>query len=134
MMIIWSVPCLFFTGLVLLIDFIARRKKWGENTKSEKNGLILTLAVSFPYIFCSVYGILFGIIGPNGDSPFMKALYNIVLLGGKGTFFVCLIATIASLVLRKRGKSGASNRALVIGLLYCAVMTGASFLVQGNSI
>ena len=126
---IWSVPCLFFTGIVLLIDFIVRRKKWSENAKSEKTGLVLTLLVSFPYVFCSVYGVFFGILGPRSDSPFMKALYNIVLIGGTGTVFVCIIATIASLVLRKLGNAAAANRSLLLGLLYCAVMTGASFLV-----
>ena len=128
-MIIWIVPTLIFAGVVLLIDFIARKKKWNENTKSEKIGLILTLLVSFPYIFCSIYGSLFGIVGAQGASSLMIALHEIVVLGGKGIVFVCLAATFASLVLRRRGKAAASNRALLIGLLYCAVITGGSFLV-----
>lgn len=128
-MIVWSVPTLFFAGTVLLIDFIARRKRWSENTKSEKTGLVLTLLVSFPYIFCSIYGCLFGIVGARSNTPLMKALYQMVVIGGMGTVFVCLMATIAALVLRKQGRSGAANRALVFGLLYCAVFTGASFLV-----
>lgn len=128
-MIIWLVPTLGLAGIVLLIDFIARRKKWSENTKSEKNGLILTLLCSFPYLFCSIYGALFGIVGKHGTSAFMAVLHEIVVLGGKGIVFVCLAATIASLVLRKKGKAAASNRSLVIGLIYCAVITGVSFLV-----
>lgn len=128
-MIIWIVPTLFFAGIVLLIDFIARRKKWHENTKTEKTGLVLTLLVSFPYIFCSIYGSLFGIVGPQGASSLMIALHEIVVLGGKGIVFVCLAATIASLILRRRGKTAASNWSLLSGLLYCAVTTGASFLV-----
>ena len=126
-MMIWVVPTVFFAGVVLLIDFIARRKKWSENTKAEKTGLILTALVAFPYIFCSIYGYLFGILGPRGSSDFMVALYEIVVLGGQGVLFVSLAATIASLVLRKRGKASASNWALLIGLLYCAVITGVSF-------
>ncbi len=126
---IWSVPTLFFAGAVLLIDFIARRKKWCENTKTEKIGLVLTLLVAFPYIFCSIYGSLFGIVGPRGASSLMITLHEIAVLGGQGIVFVCLAATIASLVLRKRGKATASNWALLIGLFYCAVITGVSFLV-----
>ena len=128
-MIIWSVPTLIFAGVVLLIDFLLRRKKWSENTKSEKIGLVLTLGVSFPYIFCSAYGLLFGILGPQGTSSLMVTLHEIVVLGGQGIAWVCLAATIASLVLRRQGKAVASNWSLVIGLLYCAVITGVSFLV-----
>ena len=128
-MIVWSIPTLAFAGIILLVDFIARRKKWGENTKTEKIGLILTLLVSFPYIFCSIYGVLFDIVGAKGTSALMITLYEIVVLGGKGIVFVCLAATIASLVLRRLGKAAASNWSLVIGLLYCAVITGMSFLV-----
>ena len=128
-MIVWSIPTLAFAGIILLVDFIARRKKWDENTKTEKIGLILTLLVSFPYIFCSIYGVLFDIVGAKGTSALMIALYEIVVLGGKGIVFVCLAATVASLVLRRLGKAAASNWSLVIGLLYCAVITGMSFLV-----
>ena len=128
-MIIWSVPTLIFAGVVLLFDFILRRKKWNENTKTEKIGLILTLLVSFPYIFCSIYGSLFGIVGAQGTSSLMIALHEIVVLGGKGVVFVCLAAAIASLVLRRLGRAVESNWSLVIGLLYCAVITGGSFLV-----
>lgn len=128
-MIIWIVPTLFFAGVVLLIDFIVRRKKWHENTKTEKTGLVLTLLVSFPYIFCSIYGSLFGIGGPQGASSLMIALHEIVVLGGQSIFWVCLAATIASLVLRRREKAAASNWSLMIGFLYCAVITGVSFLV-----
>ena len=128
-MAVWSIPTLAFAGIVFLIDFIMRRKKWSENTKTEQIGLILTLLVSFPYMFSSAYGLLFGIVGPQGTSPFMLTLYEIVVLGGKGIVFVCLAATVASLILRKCGKATASNWSLVIGLLYCAVITGATFLV-----
>lgn len=128
-MIVWSIPTLALAGLILLIDFIVRRKKWDENTKTEKIGLILTLLVSFPYIFCSIYGVLFDIVGAKGTSALMITLYEIVVLGGKGIVFVCLAATIASLVLRRLGKAAASNWSLVIGFLYCAVITGVSFLV-----
>ena len=128
-MIIWIAPTLAFAGAVLLADFIMRRKKWNANTKTEKRGLVLTVLVSFPYIFCSIYGCLFGILGPRGSTALMIAFHKIVVLGGMGIVFVCFAATIASLVLRRLGKAGASNRVLVIGFLYCAVITGVSFLV-----
>ncbi len=128
-MIIWVVPTLLFAGTVLLIDFIVRRKKWQENTKNEKIGLVLTLLVSFPYIFCSIYGALIDIVGAQGTSSLMITLHEIVVLGGKGVVFICLAATIASLILRKCGKAAASNWSLLIGFLYCAVITGVSFLV-----
>lgn len=128
-MIIWIVPTLIFAGVVLLIDCLLRRRKWGENTKTEKIGLILTLLVPFPYIFCSIYGSLFGIVGPRGNTPLMIALHEIVVLGGVGIVFVCFAATVASLVLRRRGKAAASNWSLLIGLLYCVLITGVSFFV-----
>ena len=125
----WIGVCLFFTGIVVLIDYILRRKKWSENSRSEKNGLALTLLASFPFILCSAYGILLGIVGPSGKSSFMIGLYNVVLIAGKATFLVCLGVTIASLVLRKIGKARAANWALVMGLCYCVVFLGVSFLV-----
>ena len=126
---IWSVPALVFTGIVCLIDFILRRKKWNENTKSEKNSLILTLVVSAPYLICSAYGMFLGIVGPGGSSPFRLALYEVVLFAGMATWIVCLLATVASIVLRKMGRIKACNRSLVIGLVYCAVMFAVSLLV-----
>lgn len=128
-MIVWIIPTLIFAGIILLIDFIVRRKKWSQNTKTEKIGLILTVVAAFPYIFCSIYGILFGIVGAQGTSAVMAALHNIVELCGKGIVFVSFAAVIASLVLRKLGKAAASNWSLGIGLIYCAVITGVSFLV-----
>ena len=128
-MLIWSVPTLCLAAVVLLIDYIVRRKKWSENTKSEKTGLILTLVVSFPYIFCSIYGRLMGIVGPRGKGPVTEFLHEVLLAAGQGAIFVCIAALVASLVLRRQGKAVASNRALLAGLLYCAVMTGASFVI-----
>ena len=130
-MLVWCMPTLCFTAVVLLIDFIARRKKWNENTKAEKNGLILSFVVAFPYIFCSIYGRLMGIVGPQGHNPFTEMVYEVLLVVGKGTIFVCLAATIASLVLRWRGKAVASNRVLLFGLLYCAVLMAVSILIFG---
>ena len=128
-MIIWIIPILLFAGIILLVDFIVRRKKWSQNTKTEKIGLILTVVAAFPYIFCSIYGLLLGIVGAHGASAVMVVLHNIVELCGKGIVFVCLAAVIASLVLRKLGKAIASNWSLGIGLIYCAVITGVSFVV-----
>ena len=131
-MIIWAVPCLFFTGIVYLIDFLLRRKKWADNTQSEKNGLILTFLMSFPYLICSAYGIFMGIVGPSHDGELMRKLYEILLVVGGATFAVCLLATISSLVLRKLGKSVAANWSLLIGLFYCVAVLAASFLIQGG--
>ena len=131
-MLIWAVPCLLFTGIVYAIDFLLRRKKWTDNTQSEKNGLILTLLVSFPYLICSAYGFFMGIVGPARDGELMRKLYEILLVVGGATFAVCLFATIASLVLRKMGKSVAANWSLLIGFFYCLAMLAASFLIQGS--
>lgn len=59
----------------------------------------------------------------------MRTLHEIVVLGGKGVVLVCLAATVASLVLRGRGKASVSNRALVAGFLYCAAVTVASLIL-----
>lgn len=65
----------------------------------------------------------------SSTNQLTRALREAVVLGGKGIVFVCLGATIVSLVLRRRGKAPASNWALMIGFLYCVVITGASMLV-----
>ena len=88
---IWLIPTLIFAGIILLIDFIVRRKKWSQNTKTEKSGLGLTVIAAFPYIFCSAYGFLFGIVGAQGSSAVMVALHNIVGLCAKGMAFVCAL-------------------------------------------
>ena len=51
-MIIWIVPTLIFAGIVLLADFILRRRKWKENTKAEKAGLVLALLIGL--LYCAV--------------------------------------------------------------------------------
>ena len=128
-MLIWCAPTLCLAAVVLLIDFVLRRKKWSENTKSEKNGLILTLVVSFPYIFCSIYGRLMGLVDPRGKGALTDLIFEVLLVAGKGTIFVCLAALVASLVLRRQGKAVASNRVLLGGLLYCAVLIGTSCVI-----
>jgi len=123
----WCVPSLIYSGIVLLIDFIFRRKTWKENTKSEKTGLLLTLLFSFPYVFSSTYGALFG-LETYGYGPFQKAIHTFVITGGFGISVVSIAATIASLILRKKGKSKASNWTLIIGFLYCALIVSASLI------
>ena len=126
---IWLVPSLLGAGIVLLIDFIVRRKKWKENTKTEKIGLILTVLFSFPYIFGSVYGVLLGILGTYSESPVEELINKVIVYGGKAIGPVCLTATIASLVLRKIGRSNVANRSLIIGFAYCMLIIGASYIL-----
>lgn len=112
----WIIPSLLFAGIVLMIDFLVRRKKWNENTGDEKIGLVLTLLFSYPFVFGSSMGILFGNTSVNG---LLELVIAVIVCGLP---VISLASTIAALVLRKCGKAKASNWALMIGFLYYALL------------
>ena len=44
----WIIIALIGAGIVFLIDYIVRRKKWSDNTKAEKGSLIF---IWHPWVF-----------------------------------------------------------------------------------
>ena len=50
----WLIIAVIGAGIVFLIDYLLRRKKWTDNTKTERTSLIVHM-VSVPvYIFLSM--------------------------------------------------------------------------------
>ena len=59
----WIVISLIAATVVFLIDYLLRRKKWTENTKTEKVSLIVNMVSVGVYCFLSALGMLWGIAG-----------------------------------------------------------------------
>lgn len=119
---IWLVPSFLYICIVFFIDYLIRKKRWSENTSTEKQSLIINALASFPYVFCSFLGLFLGITGVEYDSNFLNILYDIILIAGNCIGIVSLIATVASLVFRKIGKSDLSKKVHYIALIYIFIV------------
>lgn len=119
---IWMVPALFYAAVVFLLDFLVRRKRWKENTKQQKTSLILTLVFAFPFVFLSFLGLFMGIEGTSSTNPVAVFLNKAAITGGLAIWAVCLGATIASVILRKKGKDKASITVQVAAFIYCMLV------------
>ena len=118
----WIIIGLIGAGIVFLIDFLVRRKKWNQNTKAEKSSLILNMVSVAIYIFTSVLGMLLGIVGSSAETAFGQILYDVTIVM---TFYIGVVAfaaAIGSLILRKKGKIKASIWINVITLGYIIVL------------
>ncbi|MBR6526442.1 MAG: hypothetical protein IKT45_00680 [Lachnospiraceae bacterium] len=125
----WITITLVAAGIVFLLDYILRRKKWKDNSKGEKISLIVNMFSVGPYTFGSGLGMLWGITGIRPDSAFGKVLYDATLTLGETYFIVAIVAVILSFVLRKIGKIKASTWTNVIALLYIVVVLTVNSLV-----
>ena len=72
----WITITLVTAGIVFGLDYLFRRKKWKENSKTEKISLLLNMLSSGPYVFLSVLGMLWGIAGGSPESAFGEVLYE----------------------------------------------------------
>ena len=88
----------------------------------EKISLILNMFFVGVYAFASILGMLCGITGSGADTAFGQALYDVTLLMLGFNFVVALVATIGSLILRRKGKTKASIWINVIGLGYMIIL------------
>ena len=124
----WIIIALIGAGIVFLIDYIVRRKKWSDNTKAEKGSLILHMASVGVYVFGSILGLLWGITESGADTAFGEALYQVTLYMAGAYFVIALAAAVGSFVLRKKGKTKASIWINVAALAYIVIVLGISYL------
>ena len=114
----WIVILLLGAGVVFLLDYIFRRKKWNGNTKAEKISLLLNMFFVGIYLFASALGLFWGITGCGADTAFGQGLYDVTLVMLGFNWLIALIATIGSFILRKKEKIKASIWVTVASLLY----------------
>ena len=122
----WLIIAVIGAGIVFLLDYLLRRKKWADNTKTERTSLIVHM-ISVPlYVFLSIFGLLWGIVAYSPDTAFGEILYDVTLTLGGYYWIIAAAAAIGSFVLRKIGKAKASIWINVIALAYMAVLLGAN--------
>ena len=118
----WLIIAVIGAGIVFLIDYLLRRKKWADNTKIERTSLIVHM-VSVPlYVFLSIFGLLWGIVAYSPDTAFGEALYDATLTLGGYYWIIAAAAAISTFILRKIGKPKASIWINVIALAYIAAV------------
>ena len=81
-----------------------------------------------PYVFLSVFGMLWGIVPGSPETALGEVLYDATLIMGGIYFVVAAVAAILSLVFRKIGKVKASIWINVIALVYIATVLAANSL------
>ena len=122
----WLIIAVIGAGIVFLLDYLLRRKKWTDNTKTERTSLIVHM-VSVPlYVFLSIFGLLWGIVAYSPDTAFGEALYDVTMTLGGYYWIAAAAAAIGSFIFRKIGKPKASIWINVIAFAYMAVLLGAN--------
>ena len=122
----WLIIAVIGAGVVFLLDYLLRRKKWTDNTKTERTSLIIHM-ISVPlYVFLSIFGLLWGIVAYSPDTAFGEVLYDATLTLGGYYWIAAAAAAIGSFIFRKIGKPKASIWINVIALAYMAVLLGAN--------
>ena len=124
----WIIIGLFVAGVVFLLDYLMRRKKWNQNTKQEKISLLLNMFSVAIYAFASILGLLWGITGSGAETAVGEVIYNITLVMCELIGVIALAATIASLILRKKNKIKASIMVNIFALIYIVVVLGINSL------
>ena len=124
----WIIILFVAAAVVFGLDFLLRRKGWKANSKEEKISLLVNMFSVGPYIFLSIWSLLWGIVSGNPESAFGKALYEATLFMGSTYFIVAAAAAVASLILRKKEKIKASIWINVIALLYIVVVFAVNSL------
>ena len=125
----WITITLVTAGIVFGLDYLLRRKKWKNNSMSEKISLIVHMFSVGPHIFLSALGMLWGIAGSSPKSALGEVLYDATLMMGEIYFIVAIAAVILSFVFRKTGKVKASIWTNVIAFLYIAAVLAVNSLV-----
>lgn len=126
----WIIILLIGAIIIFLLDYMFRRKKWKQNTKSEKLSLILNMVFVGIYIFASALGLLWGITGSGADTVFGEVLYDVTLKLLGFNWIIALVATIGSFILRKIGKIKASTWLNIIALGYMVILFIINYLTE----
>ena len=124
----WVIITLITAGIVFVIDYLLRRKKWKDNSKEEKISLLVNMFSVGPYIFLSALGMLWGIVPGSPKTAFGETLYDVTLTMSGIYFIIAAASAVMSFVFRKTGKVRASIWANVIALLYIAVVLAVNYL------
>ena len=118
----WIIITSVMASIVFGIDYLVRRKKWKNNLKEEKISLLVNMFSVGPYIFLSALGMLWGIVPYSPETAFGEMLYDVTLTMCGIYFIIAIIASISSLILRKKGKIKASIWVNIIALIYIVVV------------
>ena len=124
----WIIVLFATAAAVFGLDYLIRRKKWKDNSKPEKISLLIHMFSVAPYVFLSVFGMLWGIVSNSPETALGRALYDATLLLGGVYFIVAIAAVILSFVFRKKGKVKASIWTNVIAFVYFAVVMAVNEL------
>ena len=124
----WLIIAVVGAGVVFLLDYVLRRKKWKDNTKKEKGSLLVGMISVGVYAFLSALGLLWGIVSYSPDTRFGEVIYDVTLTLGLYYWVVAIAAVIGTFILRKIGKTKASIWLNVIALAYIAVVFGVNYL------
>lgn len=124
----WIIVLFATAAAVFGLDYLIRRKKWKDNSKSERVSLLIHMFSVAPYVFLSVFGMLWGIVSNSLETALGRALYDATLLLGGVYFIVAIAAVILSFVFRKKGKVNASIWTNVIAFVYFAVVMAVNEL------
>lgn len=124
----WIIITLAAAGVVFIIDYLLRKKKWKENTKKEKISLLVNMFSAGPYIFISALSILWGIVAKNPETAFGKAIYDATLMMAGYYFVVAVAAAVSSLILRKKEKTNLSIWVNIVALAYITVVLAVNSL------
>ena len=124
----WIVIALIGAGIVFVVDFLLRRKKWAENTKKEKSSLLVGMISVGVYAFLSALAMLWGIVPYSPDTRLGEVLYDATLTLGLYYWVLAIAAIIGTFILRKIGKTKASIWLNVIALAYIVVVLGVNCL------
>ena len=129
-MTIWIIIGAPFAGIIFLIDYLLRRKKWKDNTTGEKASLIVNMVSVVPYMILSAFGLFLGLTGNGNKAFFADLVYNITLYMAGSYFIVAIGAVIGALILRKMGKIKASIWINVITIAYIVVVSLVNYLAD----
>ena len=127
---IWVIMGLPIAGIIFLLDYLLRRKKWKDNTREEKVSLLINMISVVPYMIFSAFGILMGITGNGSVTAFGNVLYNVTLNMAGIYFLIALAAVITSEILRKFGKTGASIWINIIAFAYIVVVGFLNYIAS----
>lgn len=124
----WIIVLFATAAAVFGLDYLIRRKKWKDNSKPEKISLLIHMFSVAPYVFLSVFGMLWGIVSNSPETALGRVLSDATLLLGGVYFIVAIAAVILSFVFRKKGKVNASIWTNVIAFVYFAVVLAVNEL------
>ena len=124
----WIIIMLIAAGIVFGLDYLVRRRKWKDNSKTEKISLLINMFSVGPYFYFAALGLLWGIVPGSPETSVGEVLYDVTLKMGGFYFIIAGAAVILSFVLRKIGKIKASIWTNIIAFAYIVVVLIVNYL------